>query len=1043
MSNTLLLIQSESANGSTTFSDSSSHNYGLTSYGATHSTTVAKFGNSSININDGQSLRFNNILPASFNFGLNDFTIDFWVWKSSTGILDYAFELMGDGSNELSLRFRPTIIEISIFGVINLTFNQVALPTSTWHHHAIIRQSGIYKYYIDGDLKDTNSNYTAFQQDFTGGELYIGNTIVDDIYGLNGYIEEFRIVSNEAVWTANFTPPTSSYPNENATNGYVPPSGDNIQFVFSEIYTPLSGDNIIFNFATSSNVPSNDFNFIDNTYTPPTLNNIVFWFLQPYEILFPNNVITTSSSIDIFTGYSLQSVVNTVSSVTPYYDKAIVFDNNTVNTISSISFSSNAITQINIPISIVQTTSSITYNNDVVIVIPIGIVNTSSQLQFRKDINISLANSVVNLISSFNFIISANIQAVSTTISSISYNRLTTSEHTYLINLGQITSNHQYINTLQESFNNDFDYINGLDIASEYEYKIGIELISDNVVTYDLFKTSRRTFEYNNTLLDVVNSDNQYSISMYIISDNQIINNIRQNVLNTCLYSNQLSLFGDKPLLISENIYNNDLTQNIINNISYINFLSNALVSNNEYKNTYYLNNTNQYINNLNQIVVADNIYKNLLSNILQSNIQYKNGINIDNSFAYNNAIGLDVISDNTYNNNLTAYITSGLTISNDLLESNIIYSNNKIAYYLGSNSSIYTENSIQAYINNQLIDIINCNIDIDEDSFSYNFSAEVSTLKDWFLCVPNQEIIIYLNANEYRFIIDSRSRTREFNSDKYTFEARSKTAILDKNVVTKTYESVFVSDVIQELCNNNLINYNYNMIDWNLPSGLLTADKESPISIMQRLAGTCGGIIICDNLGNLKFNSKYPISPLLYNSSVDSFNDYDNIFNVSESTEINDKWNAVIVSNISESQDYSYSISEINDLEDDIYTKHLRVKVYPYLQEIDLLTSFISSGIVIRDYNNPITETISDEIIEIVEGKGNTSESIKQIINYSYLNTNLGTLQFNNNEITTQIYGQSLIKITYKTEYHDFILHNGIKTSDIQVYTTDENEVI
>jgi hypothetical protein len=232
-------------------------------------------------------------------------------------------------------------------------------------------------------------------------------------------------------------------------------------------------------------------------------------------------------------------------------------------------------------------------------------------------------------------------------------------------------------------------------------------------------------------------------------------------------------------------------------------------------------------------------------------------------------------------------------------------------------------------------------------------------------------------------------------------------------------------------------------MLDWNIPSGILTADKESSISIMQRLVEASGGIIICDNLGNLHFNLKYNTNPLNYTSATDSFNDYDNIFSVSESTEINDNYNAVIISNISESQDYSYSISEIHNDENDSYVKKIRVKVYPYLQQIDLLTSFINNGIIIGSYNNPITETISDEIVEIVEGKGNTSDSITNIVSYEYLNANLGTIQFNNNEITTQIYGQSLIKITYKTEYHDFILNNRIKTDNVQVYTTDENEPV
>ena len=81
-----------------------------------------------------------------------------------------------------------------------------AFTASTWHHIALVRNSGTWTLYIDGTSAGTST--TGGSYDFAGttdwrfGENHSGS------YDYQGYIKDARIVNGTAVYTSAFTPPT-------------------------------------------------------------------------------------------------------------------------------------------------------------------------------------------------------------------------------------------------------------------------------------------------------------------------------------------------------------------------------------------------------------------------------------------------------------------------------------------------------------------------------------------------------------------------------------------------------------------------------------------------------------------------------------------------------------------------------------------------------------------------------------------------------------------------------------------------------------------
>jgi len=212
---TLLLIHSDTTDGSTTFVDSSQFARTDTVNGDTHhETDQAKFGASSIQFDGtGDYLTF----PDSndWDFGVTGaFTIECWYkgtdvsaelickeqanvsWGTVTWHLD--MNSAGDLRFEMSNNHSPGV---SITATTNIN-------DDAWHHCAIVRRGNRFDLYVDGTSEANTTNAISCYQ---GTEVVAIGADSSGNNLLTGFVDEVRI-SRVARWDANFTPPTAPYP---------------------------------------------------------------------------------------------------------------------------------------------------------------------------------------------------------------------------------------------------------------------------------------------------------------------------------------------------------------------------------------------------------------------------------------------------------------------------------------------------------------------------------------------------------------------------------------------------------------------------------------------------------------------------------------------------------------------------------------------------------------------------------------------------------------------------------------------------------------
>ena len=151
--------------------------------------------------------------------GTGDFTVEWFSYQTSTAQFQRLFTV-GDYPN---IKIGVSIESSTFYYWANNSFrysSASSTTTNTWYHFAVVRQAGITKVYRDGTLRgsqitDTNNiteNATTF---------VVGNT---NTFATNaafvGYITNFRFIKGLAVYTGNFTKPTSALTATASANPY-------------------------------------------------------------------------------------------------------------------------------------------------------------------------------------------------------------------------------------------------------------------------------------------------------------------------------------------------------------------------------------------------------------------------------------------------------------------------------------------------------------------------------------------------------------------------------------------------------------------------------------------------------------------------------------------------------------------------------------------------------------------------------------------------------------------------------------------------------
>jgi hypothetical protein len=216
-----MLLPGNGTNGAqnNTFLDSSTNNFTITRNGNTTQGTFAPYGSNWGNYFDGTGDWLSSPSNAAFDFGSGNFTIEFWFYVNSAPA-GSSVGLLSKRANESV--FAPFNIFWSTTNVVTLfmstsgsswevgPLSTAALTTGTWYHLAVTRSSNTVYMFLNGtSIGSTGTLSGALMTNSSALTIGAASESPASVTRLNGYISNLRFVKGTALYTANFTVPTS------------------------------------------------------------------------------------------------------------------------------------------------------------------------------------------------------------------------------------------------------------------------------------------------------------------------------------------------------------------------------------------------------------------------------------------------------------------------------------------------------------------------------------------------------------------------------------------------------------------------------------------------------------------------------------------------------------------------------------------------------------------------------------------------------------------------------------------------------------------
>lgn len=140
---------------------------------------------------------------AAFGFGTGDYTIECWMYPTSTKADMRLWNFSGDSDNIDISGSGGGTGAISYYNGSTSTYSSSGVVNfNAWNHVACVRSSGTTRVYLNGVLRVTQTT----TPNTSARILYIAG---QPSSWFEGYISNFRVVKGTAVYTGAFTPPTA------------------------------------------------------------------------------------------------------------------------------------------------------------------------------------------------------------------------------------------------------------------------------------------------------------------------------------------------------------------------------------------------------------------------------------------------------------------------------------------------------------------------------------------------------------------------------------------------------------------------------------------------------------------------------------------------------------------------------------------------------------------------------------------------------------------------------------------------------------------
>ena len=185
----------------------------------------------------------NTVANAAFSFGTGDFTVEGWVFPTGAQVSNnmpiVEIRNSGGGAGFVLLR-TANALTLNVYtnnGFAGVSTN--SLTFNAWNHVALVRNSNVWYYYINGVASGSFANSSSQTDGATVGPKIGGSNASGPEIWI-GYLSNIRIIKGVSVYTGAFTPPTlAPLTTAGSTSAASYPSTTNVNTSFASSATSL------------------------------------------------------------------------------------------------------------------------------------------------------------------------------------------------------------------------------------------------------------------------------------------------------------------------------------------------------------------------------------------------------------------------------------------------------------------------------------------------------------------------------------------------------------------------------------------------------------------------------------------------------------------------------------------------------------------------------------------------------------------------------------------------------------------------------------
>jgi len=205
---TTLLLHGDGTNNANNhaFLDSSNNAFAITRNGNATQGTFSPFSPTGWSAYfDGTGDYLSATSNAAFGMGSGNYTIECWLYLTGTPTYHGIYSTTGTTSSDIQIQLQNRLLRLSSYTAqIAIADSGTEVPLNQWTHVAFCRSGTTVRLFNNGIQVGSATDSITWAT----GAIQIGQVFA--LYPLNGYMSNLRVVKGTALYTANFTPPTSA-----------------------------------------------------------------------------------------------------------------------------------------------------------------------------------------------------------------------------------------------------------------------------------------------------------------------------------------------------------------------------------------------------------------------------------------------------------------------------------------------------------------------------------------------------------------------------------------------------------------------------------------------------------------------------------------------------------------------------------------------------------------------------------------------------------------------------------------------------------------